>query len=153
MTIRTLNRLPDTLVYFVRSEPTFLQLVAVGRKVAARTPEERLEAALRELIAGPTDAEEARGLASTIPEDTRVHALTLTGSTVTVDLSAAFEQGGGTAMMSSRLNQLFYTLTQPAEVNEVSLRIEGVAVQRFSGEGLLVPQPWRRPEGRDLPSW
>jgi spore germination protein GerM len=53
MTIRTLNRLPDTLVYFVRSEPTFLQLVAVGRKVAARTPKERLEAALQELIAGP----------------------------------------------------------------------------------------------------
>ena len=153
MTVRMLNRLPDSIVYLVKSEATFFQLVPVGRRIAAATPQARLEAAVQELIAGPTGAEQARGLTSEVPEGTRIHQLTLQGGTVVVDLSSSFAQGGGTAMMTSRLNQLFYTLTQSAEIDEVSLLIDGVPVRHFSGEGLLVPQPWRRPAGEGLPTW
>ena len=55
--------------------------------------------------------------------------------------------------MLGRLNQLFYTLTQPTNVERVSLRIEGESVEALGGEGILVPQPWIEPEERTLPTW
>ncbi|MDQ3397462.1 MAG: GerMN domain-containing protein [Deinococcota bacterium] len=146
--VRTLNRPPDSVIYFVRSEAT-----ALGLEPVARRGQGGLEGALRALIAGPNAEERARGLSSAIPEETAVLALTLEGDLVTVDLGATFGEGGGAALMTARLNQLFYTLTQPGEVTRVSLYIGGERVTVFGSEGLLISNPWRRPEGDELPRW
>ena len=149
ITIRTLNRLPNSIVYFVKSQETTFTLEGVRRRFDADTSEKRLEAALRALIEGVNEA----GLSSAFPPGTEVRGLELTGDTVTVDLSDEFTQGGGTASMLGRLNQLFYTLTQPTNVSSVSLLIEGESVEALGGEGILVPQPWTEPEERVLPTW
>lgn len=153
LVMRTLNRLPDSVVYFVRSEATTMTLEAVGRRGQGGDTEARLEAALRALIAGPTPEEERRGLSSAVPRDTRVLGLSQSGDLVRVDLSPEFEAGGGTAMMVGRLEQLFYTLSQPREVERVSLLIAGEPVTVFSAQGLMIANPWRRPEGEALPRW
>ena len=149
ITIRMLNRLPNSIVYYVESQEATFTLEGVRRRFDADTPEGRLEAALRALIEGTDEA----GLESAFPPDTEVRGLERTGDTVTVDLSDAFTRGGGTASMLGRLNQLFYTLTQPTSVSRVSLRIEGESVEALGGEGILVPQPWVEPEERTLPTW
>lgn len=149
---RGLGRLPGSLVYFVKSEAATMTLEAVPRRTQGGNAEERLAGALAALIVGPSPAEEARGLSSAVPPETRVLALELEGDLVTVDLSAAFETGGGTAMMIGRLEQLFYTLSQPREVARVALFVEGERVRVFSSEGLMIANPWRRPEG-ELPRW
>ncbi len=149
ITIRMLNRLPNSIVYYVKSQETTFTLESVRRRFDADTPEARLEAALQALIEGTDEA----GLSSAFPADTEVRGLELAANTVTVDLSTEFAQGGGTASMLGRLNQLFYTLSQPADIERVSLRIEGESVEVLGGEGILVPQPWIEPEERTLPSW
>lgn len=153
LVLRTLNRLPDSIVYFVRSEATSMTLEPVGRRSQAGNAQGRLEGALRALIAGPTLEETARGLSSAVPPDTRVLGLSRSGDLVTVDLSSEFEAGGGTALMTARLEQLFYTLSQPRDVARVSLLVEGERVTVFSSQGLLIANPWRRPEGEALPRW
>ena len=149
ITVRMLNRLPNSVVYFVRSQETTFTLEGVRRRFDAKTLEAQLGAALQALIEGTDEA----GLSSAFPPGTAVRSLELNGDTVSVDLSSAFAEGGTAALMLGRLNQLFYTLTQPLNVKGVFLRIEGEPVEAFGGEGLLVPQPWTEPEERTLPVW
>ncbi len=149
ITVRLLNRLPNSIVYFVRAQDAAFTLEGVRRRFDAKTPEARLKAALQALTKGTPEA----GLSSAFPPDTEVRGLELRGETLIVDLSSEFAQGGDRALMLGRLNQLFYTLTQPLNVSSVSLRIEGEPVEVLGGEGLLVPQPWVEPGERTLPTW
>lgn len=138
----------------MRDAGTYLTLEPVRRSapLSAADDEAVLGAALLALRDGPTGAERARGLSSAFPPDARVRALRVTGDEVAVDLSAAFAAGGGTALMQGRLFQLLYTLSDPATVTRVRVAIEGEPVRSFSGEGILLEQPWRRPAG-GLPRW
>jgi spore germination protein GerM len=141
-------------VYFVRDAGTYFTLEPVTRTVSLSEAgdEALLEVALTVLREGPTGAERARGLRSAFPPDARRRALRVEGGEVTVDLNAAFAAGGGTALMQGRLFQLLYTLSEPKTVSRVRVAIEGERVRAFSGEGILLEQPWRRPSG-GLPRW
>lgn len=153
LTVRTVRHLPNTVVYFVASDATSFRLEPVYRRSRGGDAATRAEQAVATLAAGPTASEKARGLASAVPSGTRVLHARLDGSKLTIDLSTAFEQGGGSATMVGRLNQLFYTLTAPSDVASVALEIDGRPVTAFAGEGVMVPQPWRRAAFPDHPVW
>lgn len=153
LSVRTLNRVPDSLVYFVRETGNSFTLEGVGRKLEQSGREAHLRAVVEALVRGPTAAERARGLSTTLPEGTRVLELRLAGSRLVLDLSGNVEAGGGTALMSGRLNQLYYSLTQPSYVESVELRVEGVPLVTFGGEGLMLEQPWQRSRHPELPRW
>lgn len=153
LTVRTLNRLPDSVIYLVDAARDRFTLEQVGRQSEAEGLEAKLRHSVQALIEGPTDAEAARGLSSSFPADTRVLGLQVKGETVIVDLSANFGAGGGTALMIARLNQLFYTLTQPEGISQVSLHMEGEPIKVFSSEGLIIDNPWSRTEHAELPTW
>lgn len=151
--VRTLGRLPDTAIYFVASRGDSFTLEPVGRRNRARASEDRARATIAALVAGPTPGEAARGLSSALPAELDVFDTRLVDGVLTVDVSVDLELGGGSALMLGRLNQLLYTLTQPHEVDAVSLRIEGDTVTVFGGEGILLDNPWWRAEHPDLPVW
>lgn len=153
ITVRTLQRLPDTIVYFVASDGTSFHLTPAYRRAGRGDATSRATRAVAVLATGPTPDEAARGLSSAVPADTRVLDASLSGGTLTIDLSASFERGGGSAMMVGRLNQLFYTLTRPDDVKGVVLEIDGRRVTVFAGEGIEIPSPWRRADHSDLPVW
>jgi spore germination protein GerM len=152
LTLQTMRRLPDTLIYLIESDTAF-RLEAVGRRSSAESPEEQAQAAISELAGGPTEGERERGLSSSIPEETEVRGVRFEDGILQVDLSEEFELGGGSAEMQARLYQLFYTLTQPAAVEGVVLLIEGQVVDVFGGEGVLVESPWLRERHPGLPVW
>lgn len=124
-------------VYFLRED--FLgepKVAAAHRTAAGATIEQTLSAAMSALIEGPTPTEQAAGLWSDIPEDTRVLAMTADADGVaTVDLSSEFLTAGDTADLRTRLAQVVYTLTQvPASdcpssgspaIEQVRLLIDG----------------------------
>lgn len=148
--VRTMQRLPDMTVYYVRDLGTSFTLEPTHKKVGRLQPEERARRQVEALAAG---TEEGSGLSSVIPPTTELLSARLQGGVLTVDLSREFEQGGGSSQMMGRLHQLFYTLTQPSDVEAVSLRVEGDPVHVFSGEGIEVEQPWERSRHADLPVW
>ncbi len=154
ITARTLSRMPDMLVYFARDTGTGFTLEAVPR-VARRGDDvaERVRAQVAALTEGPTDAESRRGLGSTVPRGTRVLDVDLVDGVLTVDLSREFTAGGGTSSMLGRLYQLYYTLSQPADVHAVSLAVEGRPLTVLGGEGIIVEPVWLRDEHPEEPRW
>jgi germination protein M len=122
-------------VYFVRLE----RVGAAGREVQA-TPAVGA-AALRELLAGPTAEDASADLDSEIPSGTKLNGLTIDNGVATVDLSKAFESGGGSTSMQLRVAQVVYTLTQFPSVKRVQFKIDGKPVEAIGGEGVVVDPP------------
>jgi Sporulation and spore germination/Immunoglobulin-like domain of bacterial spore germination len=122
-------------VYFVRLE----RMGVAGREVQS-TPAVGA-AALRELLAGPTAEDQAADLQSEIPTGTKLNGLTIDNGVATVDLSKAFESGGGSTSMQLRVAQVVYTLTQFPSVKRVQFKIDGKPVEAIGGEGVVVDPP------------
>lgn len=149
---RTMQRLPDAVLYLVRDEGTTFTLEPVHRRLRPSDPLDAARRAVEALAAGPTADEAARGLASEVPAATDVVGVAWAGDVLVVELDADVLGGGGTASMVGRVAQLAYTLTQPGAVAAVELRVGGRPVEVWGGEGLMTAWPWRRPEGA-LPRW
>jgi germination protein M len=110
----------ETLGVAVREVP---ETVAVAR------------AALEELLAGPTAQRPRSGLATEIPEGTRLNDVAVADGVATVDLSPEFESGGGSLSMQLRVAQVVYTLTRFPSVESVAFMIDGQPVEAIGGEG------------------
>ena len=83
-------------------------------------------------------------ISSAIPAGTRLLGVSVRDGVATVNLSRAFESGGGSASMSYRLGQVVYTLTQFPTVKSVLFQIEGKPVTTFGGEGIALGGPQSR---------
>jgi germination protein M len=131
-------------VWFTRGETLWFttEQVASTRAVAA--------AAVRALIAGPSDTELAAGVGSVVPAATQLLGIDIADGVATVDLSSEFAAGGGSLSEQMRLAQLVYTLTQFPTVDGVRLRLDGKDVSVFSGEGIVLPDPMRRRDFAEL---
>lgn len=159
LTVRTLTRLPDVTLYLIRSEPTSFTLEPVYRRLrpqpataGGHPSEAAVRVAIEALAAGPDADEQRRGLGSEVPAGTEVRAIRLDDGVLTLDLSADFESGGGTASMLGRLHQVHYTAARPGAVEAVRLLVEGEPLSALGGEGIMVEQPWLPPE-QGLPRW
>lgn len=148
--VRTLQRLPDLTVYFVKDLGTSFTIESVHVSAGRLDAEGRARQQIDALRKGP---DPGTGLSTVVPEGTRLLNAKLESGVLTVNLSSEFEAGGGTSSMTGRLYQLFYTLTRPKDVEAVSLQIEGRTVHVFSGDGLMVEQPWVRTEFPLQPVW
>jgi hypothetical protein len=80
--------------------------------------------ALTAMLAGPSSAERAAGVATAIPSGSRLLGLTITGGVATVDLSSEFRPAGSVSALS--VAQVVYTITQYSNVKLVVLRAGGV---------------------------
>lgn len=147
-----MRRLPDTVVYFVRSEAAYFKLEPVYRQFGSGS-EAQLRSAFQALVAGPNPSEASRGLFSSVPEDTQLLNLTVQGNSLTVNVSKAFVREDGLANLQGRIHQLFYTLSQPATIERVFLQVEGEPLTILGGEGLMLAYPWQRQDNNFLPQW
>ncbi|MFP5316916.1 MAG: GerMN domain-containing protein [Acidimicrobiia bacterium] len=104
--------------------------------------------AVKALVAGPTDDERRDGYATAIPAGTRFNGLTIDSGLARVDLSRAFESGGGLGL-SLRLAQVVCTLDAFPTVDGVRFALDGQLVDVLSGDGLLVDRPVRCEDYRE----
>ncbi|MDX2242556.1 MAG: GerMN domain-containing protein [Leptolyngbyaceae cyanobacterium bins.302] len=136
-------------VYWLKTSGDRIQLAPSPVKLTSNnTPEALLETAIKQLIAGPTQAD----LASTVPANTRLLNLTVKQDGVHVDLSREFTAGGGSSSMEGRLAQVLYTATSLNPDAPLWLSVEGKPLETLGGEGLVVEQPVTRKQfERDFP--
>lgn len=125
-------------VYFMRTDKLAVATRTVPATSAVAT------AALRQLLAGPTSAEAAGGLATAIPAGTGLRGIAIAKGVATVDLTAGYASGGGSLSMLSRLAQVTYTLTQFPTITGVVFRLDGSPVTVFGGEGVVLDHPSTR---------
>jgi spore germination protein GerM len=107
-----------SVVFFSGSD----EPVTVRRNVAAPIERNTLLALLR----GPTPAERRHGVATTLPSDTRLVALSVHGTTATVALrSASAFRNLNPVDLVRRLDQVVFTLTALPQLDRVTLRMNG----------------------------
>jgi germination protein M len=129
--------------YFMRDEVVGpVARDASGPAVAA--------ASIEDLLAGPTEQEQELGFSSAIPAGTELLGVTIDGGIATVDLSAPFGSGGGSASMMSRVAQVVFTLTQFPTVDAVQFELDGEPITALGGEGLLLEEPQTRADWEAL---
>jgi hypothetical protein len=135
--------------YFVLGgEPGVTGLVPVLRTVPEATGVAK--AAMTALLAGPTKAESGdRTITTAVPEETTLLGVSIKNGLATVNLSSAFDEGGGTASMRYRLAQVVYTLTQFSTVRSVLFEVEGQTVTVFGSEGIVLDGPSKRADWTD----
>ncbi len=140
----TASQTHEVTVYFLSSQPSGAgpYLVPAHRTVTADTAIPA--ATVQALLAGPSATEQAAGLTTAVPAGTTLHRVHLDNGIATVDLSAQYASGGGSASMFGRLAQVAYTLTRFPTIDGVRFALDGAVVTTFSGEGLLLPNPVTR---------
>jgi hypothetical protein len=107
-------------------------------------------AAMKALLAGPSPAELASGLATSVPAGTKLLGIAIKKGVATVDLTSQYQSGGGSLSMKARLAQVVYTLTQFPTVRAVLFHLDGEPVNVFSGEGIVLDHPVGRKDYEDL---
>jgi germination protein M len=137
---------PETLrvlVYMVRGE----EIGASAREIDYT--QDVATAAISALLSGPDYEDEDSGLHSEIPPGTELLDISLDDGTLTVDLSSAFTEGGGSASILMRLAQVVHTGTQFDSVNDVQILIDGGYVETIGGEGAMIDEPMSRDDFED----
>ena len=116
-----------------------------------------IEAAVEQLLAGPTATEHGRGIRSAVPRRTPLRSVTISRRVVTVDLGARFAAGRDEAALRDRVGQLVRTVRSIPGVLSVRVHVEGgVPVGLFPGYDLRHPiaapveQATLQPGTRDL---
>jgi len=104
------------------------RLVEVTRQLGSRQPSESVMVAL---LDGPTSREDARGITSEIPPQTRLLTVSVAGGVAQVNLSREFQGAGSSQSVLLRVAQVVHTLTS----------IKGVAFVRFQIDGEFVSVP------------
>jgi Sporulation and spore germination/L,D-transpeptidase catalytic domain/Putative peptidoglycan binding domain len=121
-------------VYFVQGE----QLAPVTRNGTG------LLDAVRQLVAGPTRAETARGFRTYVPAGTRVRSVRIANGVAVVDLNERFAAGSDAGSLLARLSQLVRTATGVRGVTKVQLLMDGQLVTaRFPGVSTSRPITYR----------
>lgn len=108
-------------------------------------------AAMTALLAGPSATERAASprISTLVPAGTELLGIEISGGLATVDLSGAFDSGGGSFSVRGRLAQVAYTMTQFTTVDRVSFKLDGKPVSVFSSEGIILDKPVTRATYRD----
>lgn len=128
-------------VYLVRGA----NLVAVPRAVGAGPV--TVDAVVQALIAGPSNEEAAGGLHSAVGPSTRVRRAVVEGGIARIDLSSPFAQARSEDQVVA-VAQFVYTVTGLADVEAVSITVDGEPIEVPTPDGGLKSGPLRR---SDLP--
>ena len=150
--LRLVRRLPNTVIYFVKSQETSFTLEPAFRHYDVKL-KSRFKLALEDLIKGPTTQEKTKGLFSSLSSDTRVLDIKIEGSQVAVNFSKDFAKEDGLANQQGRLYQVLYTLSQDQKIGSVTILLEGQPLRFLGGEGLMLGSPWQRKDRKALPVW
>ena len=128
-------------VFFIgQDENNYEVYKAVKREYDETVDGVKIKFAIDSLIMGPKPEEKIKGVYSEIPSGTRVISITERPEGVIINLSAAFEAGGGTDSIYKRIYQLIKTAKRNTD-KPVYLYIEGRKADVIGGEGIMLNQP------------
>jgi hypothetical protein len=107
--------------------------------------------AIEMLLGGPTNAEDAAKVGTSINPGTRLLGLSIDDGIATVNMDGTFSAEETPAIAVGSLSQIVYTLTQFDSVDGVVFEVEGIPLTNFGGYELDGPQ--RRADFADQLPW
>ena len=142
------------LIWFVKNDGDKItyepvaRLYQPGSGSEEQTPSlKAVEAAVNELVKGPTADEEALGFGSEVPRGTVLISVVPTKdrSGIVLNLSKRFLSGSGAQSFGLRLEQLKRTVNEivshDSPAKAVFLNVEGERLSQATGDGIDVAQP------------
>ena len=115
-------------------------LRSVNRKCDTSVERSCFAYAIRELISAPSSWEKNKGLSSEVPANTTILSIREGSNNILIDLSPAFESGGGAESTYIRVRQLIKTAQANTKL-PVYLYINGRQADVIGGEGVMIKQP------------
>jgi len=115
-------------------------LRSVNRKCDLSVEKSCFAFAIKELISAPTQWEKSKGLSSEIPSNTKILSVREGSNNILIDLTPAFESGGGAESIDIRIRQLIKTAQANSRL-PVYLYINGRQADVIGGEGIMIKQP------------
>lgn len=116
------------------------KLRSLSRKCDTSVEKSCFEYAIRELVAAPSKWEKSKGFTSEIPTGTKILSIREGEGSIMIDLSSAFETGGGAESTYTRVMQVIKTARANTNL-PVYLYINGKQADVIGGEGIMVKQP------------
>lgn len=113
---------------------------SVNRKCDIEAEKSCFEYAIKELVAAPSKWEKSKGFTSEIPQGTKILSVREGEGSIMVDLSSAFEAGGGAESTYTRVKQVIKTAKANTNL-PVYLYINGKQADVIGGEGIMLKQP------------
>jgi hypothetical protein len=124
-------------VFFVKGEQfaARTRVVAPGKSAAT--------VAMQALLAGPSAAERAAGVDTTLPPRTKLGSLNVRAGTATVNLTSARSPSTAfdVSLRPARAAQIVYTLTSIPTINQVLIRVNDLDRAAFIGSKLALKGP------------
>lgn len=130
-------------VYFCRiSDDGTQRMIAAFRELSSAN---RLNAALEELLAGPTEAEAEHDIITNIPENTKLESIKIEDDTAFLDFSSEFEINSfGRDSVVLQLKQIVFTVTEYSDIKKVQFLINGEKRTYLGGDGVVIGNPLSR---------
>lgn len=100
----------------------------------------RFNYAIEQLVKGPSQLQRFMNTYSEIPADTGIIAIIEDSDKNIIDLTSAFNTGGGTESIYNKLHQLINTVEANTD-KPTYLFINGQLTEVFGGEGIMITQP------------
>jgi hypothetical protein len=124
-------------VFFVKGEQFAPRTRVVPPGKAAPT------VAMQALLVGPTAAERAAGVDTTLPARTKLVSISVRAGTATVNLTRArtMSTAFDVSLRPARAAQIVYTLTSIPTVKQVLIRVNGLDRATFIGSKLALKSP------------
>lgn len=116
------------------------KLRSVNRKCDVEKEKSCFAFAIQELVSAPTKWEKSKGFTSEIPQGTKILSVREGENSVMIDLSSAFEGGGGAESTYMRVMQVIKTAKANTS-QPVYLYINGKQADVIGGEGIMIKQP------------
>lgn len=116
------------------------KLRSLTRKCDTSVEKSCFEYAINELVGAPSKWEKSKGFTSEIPSGTKILSIREGEGSVMIDLSSAFETGGGAESTYTRVMQVIKTARANTNL-PVYLYINGKQADVIGGEGIMVKQP------------
>jgi len=129
-------------VYWLKNADGRLILTPEAVTLSGENASAQLEGAMQRLLS--KSGNPAQDAFTAIPEATQLLALSMEEDGVHIDLSANFQDGGGSASMIGRLGQIIYTVTALEPNAPVWISVESKPLTLLGGEGLEISQPMTR---------
>ena len=115
-------------------------LRSVNRKCDTSVEKSCFAYAIKALISAPSAWEKNKGLSSEVPSNTTILSIREGSNNILIDLSSAFESGGGAESTYIRVRQLIKTAQANTKL-PVYLYINGRQADVIGGEGVMIKQP------------
>lgn len=118
-----------------------VRLVSVKRKVVG---DNRVEAALKKLLEGPTADENNQDYLTALPKNLKLRNVEVRDRIAEVDFSDVLGTGAAGTILMNRLDQIVYTATQFDDIDGVSILINGKKQNMLGSDGLSIQGVLRR---------